>query len=229
MKKIITLLVFSFSFLVSYSQNNKDWEPTGVWPFLNQQFRTATVYTGIFKRSKTVVPCNIHVGNQTLWYSQNDTLMEAIPGTVVRVEFPNGDTYMPVGSEQRFGRIVREDSIDGRIARVICVRTVNQKELDQKYFDHLNKTTNILQGATFNLSDIASADAGIIMEEQPLPLTDEYYFQVRGEIFPATTKQILNRIDPKRKQEYRNFTRSAEIISTNESSMQKVWQEFFLK
>ena len=67
------------------------------------------------------------------------------------------------------------------------------------------------------------------MEEQPLPLTDEYYFQVRGEIFPATTKQILNRIDPKRKQEYRNFTRSAEIISTNESSMLKVWKEYFLK
>ena len=229
MKKIITLLVFSFSFLVSYSQNNKDWEPTGVWPFLNQQFRTATVYTGIFKRSKTVVPCNIHVGNQTLWYSQNDTLMEAIPGTVVRVEFPNGDTYMPVGSEQRFGRIVREDSIDGRIARVICVRTVNQKELDQKYLDHINKTQNILQGATFNVSDIASADAGIIMEEQPLPLTNEFYFQVRGEIFQATPKQILKRIDPKRKQEYRNFTRSAEIISTNESSMLKIWQEFFLK
>ena len=217
------------SVLSAFAQNNKDWEPTGVWPFINQQFRTATVYTGIFRRSKTVVPCNIHVGNQTLWYSQNDTLMEAIPGSVVRVEFPNGDSYMPVGSEEHFGRIVREDSIDGKIARVICVKTVNQKALDQKYLDYLNKTKNILQGATFNVSDIASADAGIVMEEQPLPLTNEFYFQVRGEIFPATTKQILNRIDPARKQEYRNFTRSAEIISTNESSMLKVWEEFFLK
>lgn len=217
------------SVLSALAQNNKDWEPTGVWPFINQQFRTATVYTGIFKRSKTVVPCNIHVGNQTLWYSQNDTLMEAIPGSVVRVEFPNGDAYMPVGSEEHFGRIVREDSINGKIARVICVRTVNQKALDQKYLDYLNKTKNILQGATFNVSDIASADAGTVLEEQPLPLTNEFYFQVRGEIFPATTKQILNRIDPNRKQEYRKFTRSAEIISTNESSMLKVWEEFFLK
>ena len=217
------------SVLSAFAQNNKDWEPTGVWPFINQQFRTATVYTGIFRRSKTVVPCNIHVGNQTLWYSQNDTLMEAIPGSVVRVEFPNGDSYMPVGSEEHFGRIVREDSIDGKIARVICVKTVNQKALDQKYLDYLNKTKNLVQGATFNVSDIASADAGTVMEEQPLPLTNEFYFQVRGEIFSATTKQILNRIDPARKQEYRNFTRSAEIISTNESSMLKVWEEFFLK
>ena len=217
------------SVLSAFAQNNKDWEPTGVWPFINQQFRTATVYTGIFKRSKTVVPCNIHVGNQTLYYSQNDTLMEADPGSVVRVDFPNGDSYMPVGSDQRFGRIVREDSIDGKIARVICVRSVNQKALDQKYLDHLNKTKNLVQGATFNVSDIASADAGTVMEEQPLPMINEFYFQVRGEIFPATTKQILDRIDPNRKQEYRKFTRSAEIISTNESSMLKVWKEFFLK
>ena len=225
---IVTILALG-SVLSAFAQNNKDWEPTGVWPFINQQFRTATVYTGIFKRSKTVVPCNIHVGNQTLYYSQNDTLMEADPGSVVRVDFPNGDSYMPVGSDQRFGRIVREDSIDGKIARVICVRSVNQKALDQKYLDHLNKTKNLVQGATFNVSDIASADAGTVMEEQPLPMINEFYFQVRGEIFPATTKQILDRIDPNRKQEYRKFTRSAEIISTNESSMLKVWKEFFLK
>jgi len=229
MKRFLVLLVCGLSFMVSFAQNNKDWEPTGVWPFINKQFRTATVYTGIFRRSKTVVPCNIHVGNQTLWYSQNDTLMEAIPGSVLYVEFPNGDTYMPVSSESRFGRIVQEDSIDGKVARVICVRAVNQKALDQKYLDYINKTKNILQGATFNVSDIASADAGIVMEEQPLPMMNEFYFQVRGEVFQATTKNILSHIDPKRKQEYRNFTRSAEIISTNESSMLKVWQEFFLK
>ncbi len=155
--------------------------------------------------------------------------MEAIPGSVLRVDFPNGDSYMPVGVEPRFGRIVREDSIAGKIARVICVRAVNQKELDQKYLDYINKTRNLLQGATFDVSDIAGADDGIVMEEQPLPMAEEYYFQVRGEIFQASPKNILSHIDPKRKQEYRNFTRSAEIISTNESSMLKVWQEFFLK
>ncbi|MBP5374718.1 MAG: hypothetical protein J6Y38_00100 [Bacteroidaceae bacterium] len=235
MKRALLLFVCGLSFVVSFAQNNKDWEPTGVWPFINKQFRTATVYTGIFKRSKTVVPCNIHVGNQTLWYSQNDTLMEAIPGSVLRVVFPNGDTYMPVGSESRFGRIVREDSIDGRVARVICVRSVNQEKLDQKYLDYLNKTQNLLQGSlsingvSMNMTDIASADDNDALELQPLPLTNEYYFQVRGEVFPATTKQILTRIDSKRKQEYRNFTRSAEIISSNESSMMKVWEEFFLK
>ena len=223
----IWLLAFIVS-LPLMAQNNKDWEPIGVWPFINKQFRTATVYTGLFNRSKTVVPCNIHVGKQTLWYSQNDTLMEAIPGSVIRVEFPNGDTYMPVGTEQMFGRIVREDSIDGKVARLIEVRALNQQALDQKYVDYLNKTQNVLQGAS-SLSALADSEGGKIMEEEPLPMQTFFYMQVRGEIFPATTKNILSHIDPKRKKEYRVFTRSEEIISSNESSMLKVWQEYFLK
>lgn len=209
------------------AQNNDEWEPIGVWPFINRQFRTATVYTGIFNRTKTVVPCNIHVGKQTLWYSQNDTLMEAIPGSVLRVEFPNGDTYIPVGREQTFGLIVREDSIDNKVARVICVRALNQRELDQRYVDYLNKTQNVLQGSS--LSAIADSEGGKILEEEPLPLTNIFYFQVNGEIFQATQKNILAHIPQQRKKEYRVYTRAAEIISTNESSMLKVWENFFLK
>lgn len=209
------------------AQNNDEWEPTGNWPFINRQFRTATVYTGLFKRTKTVVPCNIHVGKQALWYSQNDTLMEALPGSVLKVEFPNGDTYIPVGSEQTFGRIVREDSINGKIARVICVRALNQKELDQRYVDYLNKTQNVLQGSS--LSTIADTEGGRILEEEALPLTNIFYFQVNGEIFQATQKNILSHIAQQRRKEYHIYTRAAEVISTNESSMLKVWENFFLK
>lgn len=224
MNKILTaILLTALAILPAglQAQENKDWAPTGVWPFINQQFRTATVYTGVFNRSKTVVPCNIHVGNQTLWYNQNDTLMEAIPGSVVRVEFPNGDRYMPVGDNQ-FGLIVKEDSIDGSIARIILVRALDQKALDQKYIDHITKRQSIF-------STISDVEAGKNMEEEPIPLVNVFYFQVRGEIFPATSKNILERINPKRKKEYRTFRREAEIISTNESSMLRIWNEYFLK
>lgn len=225
--KTILAVAWLLSALPVLAQKNEVWEPVGVWPFINKKFITATVYTGIFNRSKTIVPCNIHVGKQTLWYSQNDTLMEAIPGSVLKVEFSNGDTYMPVGSQHEFGRIVREDTIDGSIARVILVRTLDQKSLDQKYQDHINKTQNLLQGSSF--SALADTEGGRILEEEPLPLVNEFYYQVRGEIFRATQKNILEKIDQTRRKEYRNFTRTAEIISTNESSMLKVWNEFFLK
>ena len=235
MKKTLILAMLTLlPALQLFSQNNTDWEPTGVWPFINKQFRTATVYTGVFSRTKTIVPCNIHVGKQTLWYSQNDTLMEAIPGSVLYVEFPNGDTYMPIGSERAFGRIIREDTIDGQVARIICVKAVDKKALDQRGVDVLNNTQNFQQGAySIGLgswaSAVSDANNAIRIEEQPLPMTKSFYFQVRGEMFPATTKQILGHIDPSRRKEYHAFTRSAEIISTNESSMLKVWKEFFIK
>jgi len=227
--RVLVLALLACTSLPVLAQNDAAWKPTGQWPFINRHFRTASVYTGIFNRTKTVVPCNIHVGNQTLWYSQNDTLMEAVPGSIIRVEFANGDTYMPVGASQSFGRIVREDSIDGSIARVICVRSLNQRELDQKYMDYINKSQNLLQGATFNVSDIADTEAGRNIEEEPLPMVDQFYFQVKGEIFQARPKEILAHINPQRKKEYRLFNREAEIISTNESSILKVWDEFFLK
>lgn len=225
-KALVVLSVFCLS-IPAAAQNADDWTPTGVWPFINRHFKTATVYVGIVNRSKTVVPCNIHVGNNTLWYSQNDTLMEAIPNSVVMVEFPDGVRYMPVGSANIFGRIVREDTIGGRIARVVHVREVDRQALDQKYLDFINKSQNILQGS--NLSMIADTQGGRIVEEEPLPMKDSFYFQVRGELFPVTTKNIMKRIDQKRRKEYLRFTRSAEIISSNESSILKIWNEFFLK
>ena len=226
MKHLLILLMALLTLTPLAAQENTDWEPVGVWPFINRQFRTATVYTGLFNRTKTVVPCNIHVGKQTLWYSQNDTLMEALPGSVLRVEFPNGDVYMPVGSEQRFGRIVKEDKINGTVARVIHVRALDQKALDQRYVDYLNKTQNVLQGSS--LASIADTEGGKILEEEPLPMTNVFYFQVNGEIFQATPKNVLSHIDPSRRKEYKVYTRSAEIISTNEASMLKVWNDFFL-
>lgn len=207
---------------------SSDWEPTGVWPFIHKEFKVADIYTGIFSKSKTQAPANIHVGKLTLWYSANDTLMEAVPGSIVRVEFPNGEKYIPIGSENRLGRIVREDTINGRIARVICLRGVDMKTVDENFIAHRNMTQNLLQGAAF-LSGVADANAGINLEEEALPMKNEFFFQLGGEIFPATTKNILAHINPDRRKEYKVFTRSAEIISTNESSMLKIWNEFFLK
>ncbi len=225
------------SFLMAlpiFAQSVDDWQPIGKWPFVNKQFKVATVYTGIFKKSKTQVPCNIHVGKHALWYSQNDTLLEANPGTVLRVEFPDGEVYMPIGTQQFFGRIVREDSINGRIARVFCVRTVDQHAVDQRALDIINNTQNNLQlgglGVGFGsfMAAVADANGGVREEDLPLPMKNIFYYQMNGEIFEATNKNILSHINPKRRKEYNVYTRTAEIISTNESSMLKVWKDFFL-
>ncbi len=190
---------------------------------------TANVYSGLFKLTKTVVPCNIHIGNQTLWYSQNDTLMEANRGTIRRVEFPDSSVYVPVNT-MLFGRIVREDSINGKLARLLHVTQVDQYEVDRNGRNASTMTSGLLQGGAFSAlsAAIADANAGINEEEQPVPLIHSFYILFNNEIFEATEKNILKRINQSRRKEYRRFTRSAEIISSNESSMIKVWENFFV-
>ncbi len=209
-----------------------EWQPTGVWPFINRKFQTATVVSGFVKLHKTVVPCNIHIGNQTLWYVQNDTLMEAVPGSILRVEFPDG-VYIPV-SGNKFGKVIREDSIGGTLGRIIRVKEVDHAELRRNNTANSQVTSSMLTSSGGGLfsslaARIADANAGVNSEEQPLPVFDTFYFVYKNEIFEASEQNILKRIDPSRKKEYRAFTRSAEVISRNESSIMKIWECFFLK
>ena len=98
---------------------DKEWIPTGQWPFLLRRFEPATIVTGFINKKKTIHPCNIHIGKHTLMYVLNDTLMEADPGNVNYVEFVNGDKYVANGNT--FAKIVKEDSI----GRVLMVRLVD--------------------------------------------------------------------------------------------------------
>lgn len=228
MKKLLSYL---FLLLTVCPLQAQDWEPIGTWPFEYKAFRVAIVYSGFFSIKKTQVPCNIHLGKQTLWFSRNDTLMEAIPGSILRVEFPNGDTFMPVGESGSFGKILRQDTINGKVARVLFVHTVDQNAVDKRAVELMNNSQN-LQQSSLNLgawgAQLSDANASVNEEELPLPLVNAFYYQLNGEIFEATERNILAHIDPKRKKEYRNYTRQAEIISTNKSSMLKVWNDFFL-
>jgi len=201
-----------------------DWQPTGVWPFENQRFMPAEVVTGLVYKKKTLVPCNIHIGNQTLWYVKDDTLMEALPGTVNRVTFKNGDTYIPVSSNT-FGKIVVEDSV----GKVVRVRLIDKQRFEEEGRSASNLGSFTLGGdfGEIGLDLIGSYIAK--PEEEPLPTLDHFFFVYKLEIFPVTDKEVLKRINPARRKEYKAFTRSAEILVHNERSVRKIWQEFFVK
>ncbi len=203
-------------------ERTDEWMPTGVWPFLNAKFEPATIVTGFVSKKKTVYPCNIHVGNHKLMYVLNDTLMQASPGNVNYVEFRNGDKYTALGNS--FAKVVREDSV----GRVLRVRGVDWDKLKGSEKDASNMSAFTLQGDFGDFSIDFSGSYIPNPEEQPLPIKDTYYINFNREIFEVTDKNILQRIRPERKKEYRGFTRSAEIISRNESSVIKIWERFFL-
>jgi len=231
MKRLLTILLLTLTLTAAWAEQRDDWQPIGEWPFEYQTFQVATIYSGIFSVRKTQTPCNIHLGKQALWYSQNDTLMEAVKGTILRVEFNNGDVFIPVNGAECLGKVIQEDSLVGKVARVIEVRLVDQKEVDKRAVELMNLTSNLQQSSLdlgtwgAQLSDINSV---VDEQKQPLPLINVYYFQYNGEIFEATEKQILKRIDQSRRKEFRRYTREAEIISTNRSSVLKEWNDFFV-
>lgn len=232
--KILCLLLALVSFLTVFAQSPKgterNWQPTGQWPFVNEKFQVGTVVSGVFKISKTQVPCNIHVGKHSLYFAKDDTLREAIGNSVLRVEFPNGDAYMPVNSEG-LGRIVREDSLCGAMARLICLQQVNMSQLDDrdmKIRDNFRLAAGEIPGLSGYASQLTDVTTSVDPLELPLPITNVFYIQFKGELFQATTKNIIAHIPKERKNEYRVFTRSAEILSDREDSMLKVWNEFFV-
>lgn len=203
-----------------------EWIPTGVWPFINRRFQVAEVVTGFVTKKKTMVPCNIHIGKQTLWFAQRDTLMEATAGSISLVKFNNGDTYIPI-SQNVFGKIVQDDEGVGKVVRV---RLVDKKKMDEEAMSTSQMGFFSLSGEAIGTLDIDLMSSYVgNPEEQPLPIIDTFFFIYNLEIFEFTDKNVLARIDPSRKREYKSFTRSAEIISHNQSSALKVWNEFFVK
>ena len=223
--RLFMVLIAVVTSSLSVCAQKDRWQPTGNWPFVNKKFLVATVVSGFVTPKKTVVPCNIHVGNQTLWYSDNDTLMEALPGSIMRVEFADSSVYVPVPGN-KFGKIVHEDEH----GRIINVKLVDFKKMKQDARGrNLNAFTLDGNGLfpSITIDMINSYDSR--PDDQPLPLLNEFYFLVDKQLFKVTEKNIMSHLPAERRKEFRPFLRSAEIIMENESSILKIWNEFFAK
>lgn len=207
-----------------------DWEPIGVWPFAYKNFKIAKVQFGRFSKKEALYPCNIHIGRNALWFSQDhETLLEADPANVRMVTFANGDRYAPIGIDDKFGKIIYEGELQGKIARVFMVKKVRKDLVDQRALDYLNKTQNMLQGGSGTFwSHVADSEDLIEPEKRALPIENVFYFFFKGDVFEPTTKNILEHINPARKKEYKAYTRSAEVLSYSERSMMGVWNDFFV-
>ncbi|MBR3456312.1 MAG: hypothetical protein IKH26_13450 [Bacteroidaceae bacterium] len=223
--RLFMVLIAVVTSSLSVCAQKDRWQPTGNWPFVNKKFLVATVVSGFVTPKKTIVPCNIHVGNQTLWYSDNDTLMEALPGSIMRVEFADSSVYVPVPGN-KFGKIVHEDEH----GRIINVKLVDFKKMKQDARGrNLNAFTLDGNGLfpSITIDMINSYDSR--PDDQPLPLLNEFYFLVDKQLFKVTEKNIMSHLPAERRKEFRPFLRSAEIIMENESSILKIWNEFFAK
>ena len=193
--------------------------PTPDFPFIFNRMEKATIHYGMFQDNTKLLPCNIHVGTdrkyQTLVYiNPEGTPMETDPDDVNRVDFPDG-IYIPI-EHHYFGKIVHEDSI----GKVVKVYDLDRQKLTEHERSTITPTSKInMDHMTWYIPTEADSQ---------LPMRIAYYFIFNGKVFEVKEKNILDNINQSRRKEYRAYTRAAEVISTNESSILKLWNDFFV-
>lgn len=203
------------------------WEPVPVWPFAYQEFTDANIYVG---EKKVKAKANIHLKNSNLWFissKDNKTKLEAT--SVKKVEFKNGDIYQDINGH--LAKIVREDTINGDVRRLFHKRIINMEQFNDIYRQY-NQQTGSDFGAAFDsfTSAVADNNGQTSIDYHPLPLQDLFYMEKNGEKFQMTESNIIKHLDNKsEKNAYRAYTRKAEILSGNLSSMMNVYTTFFLK
>lgn len=219
MTKPLRLVLLGMLLLVTCPILAQEWKPTEEFPLLFNRMEKAVVHYGIFQDHAKTYPCNIHLGTSTkthalIYADEAGTVMETEPANVNYVEFPDGK-YVPI-EQKFFGKIILEDSV----GKVIMVRDINRHKMTEAKRSTESETTRLnLQYMKWYVPSESDVQ---------LPMIKRFYFQFRGEIFEITEKNILSHINQDRRKEYRAYTRNAEVISTNESSVLKLWADFFV-
>lgn len=230
MKKLAYTLFLLVMVMTSYAQE-VGWQPTGSWPFINEKFQKALIYTGNSKQSLQVM-ANIHVGNSTLWYESNGKRLQAKAGVVKKVVF-SGDNKTYYNIQGRLCRLIGEDVSKGSVSRLYMAEIVDKPRYEESV--RINRQSNmLLTGVIAGLESVATGVAdneGMRnVDEEPLPMVNKFYMLYKGDTFDVTEGNILKHLSSKEERNaYRAFTRKAEVLYGNEESVMTVWNTFFTK
>lgn len=217
--------------IVAHADEN--YHPVAVWPFIYENFENARIF--VAPNNKVVkAKANIHLRNTTLWFisgKDNKTKLEAQPGTINMVIFPNGDTFYNISN--RMCQVISEDTINGNVMRLYEATTVDMEDFNKKYqMAHMGTAESSVLGAGFAdfTASVANNNALTREDMEPLQTKHVYYILKDGETFEARESEILKHLDDKEERKtYRGYTRSAEVLYGSRRSMLNVYKTFFLK
>lgn len=235
-QKTFTKYLFAVLFLLQLpmaTHADDTYRPVAVWPFIYEDFTDARILVG--PTNKIVkAKANIHLRNTTLWFisgRDNKTKLEAQPGTINQVSFPNGDTYYNVAN--KMCKVISEDTINGKVMRLYEATSVDMEDFNKKYqMAHMGVAESSVLGAGFAdfTTSVANNNALTREDMEPLVTKHSYYILKDGETFEARESEILKHLDDKEtKKTYRGYTRSAEVLYGSRKSMLNVYKTFFLK
>ena len=235
-QKTFTKYLFAVLFLLQLpmaTHADDTYHPVAVWPFIYENFEDARILVG--PTNKVVrAKANIHLRNTTLWFisgRDNKTKLEAQPGTINQVSFPNGDIYFNVAN--KMCKVISEDTINGKVMRLYEATLIDMDDFNKKYqMAHMGTAESSVLGAGFAdfTASVANNNALTREDMEPLQTKHVYYILKDGDTFEARESEILKHLDGKEERKtYRAYTRSAEVLYGSKRSMLNVYKTFFLK
>lgn len=225
------LILFAALFSLNIMADNNDYQPIDEWPFVFEEFKKAKIFT-VTGKAPIQAKANIHLRNSQLWFvssKDNKTKLEAQPGTIKRVEFSDGETFIDI--EGRLCKILRQDTINGKPRALYCRQDIDMEELNRtaasKNMGALNGSGTFLENYSI---DVATTNAGLSPNATILPLVNVFFIGVDGDIFRFNESSVMKHLSGKEERNtYRSYQRNAEIIYRNLSSAVNVYTTFFLK
>ncbi len=156
-----------------------------------------------FKEAKILQPfgrytkakANILLKKSTLCFVKEDKIMEAYVQNILGVEF-DSVKYMKL-NESQMGRVVAQKGYN----YLLCVTTINMTKLKAE-----------TEGGD-NLPFLDIPDAGAFFEidgqafefDKGYPLSDKYYFSIRGKVIPANETAFKKHVRPEMKTAFKRL------------------------
>lgn len=234
MKNRLRSIILGILCLVSYSASAQNetaqnqWKPTANWPFVYEEFVEATVYTTQMKTIKT--KANIHMGTLALWFENRGQRLESVPGQINHVIFKNNDTYYAFNDKMLL--VVREDTINGEIARLYIARQVNQEEYERmmkRNMSTLSLTGDSPLSASGFAARLADSESSNPSDLQPLPVVETYYMLYNNKTFEASESKIEKLLSKEERKVYYKYLRNNEDLKDGRRPMENIWIRFILK
>lgn len=232
MKRILIILMLPLFATIAMAQED-EWHPVAEWPFIYQNFQKANIYVGATNK-KVTAKSNIHIKQGRLWFisgKDNKTKLQAKPGTINKVVFANGIQFIPI--EDRLCEVIRQDTIDGKVCAVYHDVSIDMQRYNEMVSSNMGSIADGIDIAGMDFTDytlrVATNNGADIVDQQPLPTTDRFYINYKGDTFEVTEGNIIKHLSKDERSAYRAYSRKAEVITSSIYSVMDVYTTFFLK
>lgn len=198
MKRFFITLLISFFAIANISAQ----QITTLWPYIYPEFKEGTVFMA--GQEKLTSMLNIHLKGGRLHYIDRGIIKEVLNEDIVLVAIDN-DNYMVV---------------DGKVMKVMgsekrgFVATLLLADFDKLFdtegaYGASSSTSATMKLTSIEIGGINVTNHKLLRENRgdgiPLPIKQAHFLVTKGEIYPATRRGILSKLDKEQGKNFKQF------------------------